>query len=404
MQRTTLLLVLILAARVSADPPSAGNALQFDGVNDLVRIPNSSSLALGTQATVEAWVWLNSGTSGVRVLGKGDGQACTTERSFEIGIGLGGNGPFWSGDFFTGPTGPCHWVHVDSPQPVVTNQWVHLAMTLDTQVGIARLFVNGQAISETTTLADDVSPIVFEPVRVSSQMLYIGALAPASNTFLNGKIDEVRIWNIARSACEIEENYNRQVDPGTPGLVGYWRFDESGGTQTVADSSPAGNNGTLGNSSSAASDDPARVASTAPVSGMTTDCNLNGISDPCDISSGTSQDCNSNNLPDECEINTPTAGQAIQFDGVNDFVQVPDSPSLNLGQKVTLEFWLYQRNYGHPDTGEWLLTKSHASCSPFSVAIGVGGAFEATFTFDSGGSSAFVGSGVVPLLTWVHFV
>ena len=32
------------------------------------------------------------------------------------------------------------------------------------------------------------------------------------------------------------------------------------------------------------------------------DCNTNGVSDTCDISSGTSQDCNTNGVPDECDL------------------------------------------------------------------------------------------------------
>ena len=50
----------------------------------------------------------------------------------------------------------------------------------------------------------------------------------------------------------------------TPGLVGYWKFDEGAPDQNVLDSSGS-NDGTLGAGAGAASDDPQRVPSTVPL-------------------------------------------------------------------------------------------------------------------------------------------
>ena len=45
---------------------------------------------------------------------------------------------------------------------------------------------------------------------------------------LNGDITEVRVWSVARSEQEIWDNMY-DVDPKTPGLIGYWKFDEGQG-------------------------------------------------------------------------------------------------------------------------------------------------------------------------------
>ena len=45
---------------------------------------------------------------------------------------------------------------------------------------------------------------------------------------LNGDITEVRVWNVARNEQEIWDNMY-DVDPQTPGLIGYWKFDEGAG-------------------------------------------------------------------------------------------------------------------------------------------------------------------------------
>jgi len=64
-----------------------------------------------------------------------------------------------------------------------------------------------------------------------------------------GSIDEVRVWNRALSAAEVKENWDKEVDPGAPGLVGYWKF--SGNASRLGDKvrdSAAGNDGVLAES------------------------------------------------------------------------------------------------------------------------------------------------------------
>ncbi|MFN0136658.1 MAG: hypothetical protein ACKVS9_11150, partial [Phycisphaerae bacterium] len=56
--------------------------------------------------------------------------------------------------------------------------------------------------------------------------------------------DELRIWNTTRSDAEIAFSFDSAVNVGDPALVGYWRFDESGGT-VANDLSQSGLSGTL---------------------------------------------------------------------------------------------------------------------------------------------------------------
>ena len=68
----------------------------------------------------------------------------------------------------------------------------------------------------------------------------------ASNYWL-GKIDEVAIFNTARTAAQIQSDYNaRRLADTTTGLVGLWHFDEGQGTRAY-DSSGNANHGTLTN-------------------------------------------------------------------------------------------------------------------------------------------------------------
>ncbi|MGD9700688.1 LamG domain-containing protein [Acinetobacter sp.] len=60
----------------------------------------------------------------------------------------------------------------------------------------------------------------------------------------NGQIDEVRIWNTARTSSEIRENMMRQLDGNESGLLAYYRLNETTGT-VVYDATSNGHNGTL---------------------------------------------------------------------------------------------------------------------------------------------------------------
>ncbi|MEZ4282153.1 MAG: LamG domain-containing protein [Myxococcota bacterium] len=107
----------------------------------------------------------------------------------------------------------------------------HVALTFSGSA--AAVFVNGERIfieSATGPLGD------VDPVR---NQLSIGA--PVLSTFppsaFNGLIDEVRIWDRARSTAQIRNGFFRAIDPSDPttqGLVGSWRFSEQA-TELVLD-------------------------------------------------------------------------------------------------------------------------------------------------------------------------
>jgi len=59
---------------------------------------------------------------------------------------------------------------------------------------------------------------------------------PANMGCFSGMFDDLRVWNVARSAAEIMGNYTRLLAGNETGLVGYWKFDEAPGSASAADS------------------------------------------------------------------------------------------------------------------------------------------------------------------------
>ena len=97
--------------------------------------------------------------------------------------------------------------------------WTHIAASFD---GTAlSVYTNGVLIS--------VSNITFN-LQGASLLL---AQSQLSENYFSGGIDEVRIWNTARSASQIQTNFARTLTGSESGLVGYYRMDEGSGTNVT---------------------------------------------------------------------------------------------------------------------------------------------------------------------------
>jgi len=72
----------------------------------------------------------------------------------------------------------------------------------------------------------------------------IGRNGATTGKYWIGKLDDVRIWNVARKGTDITANYTTQLNGPQPGLVANWHFDEGSGA-TAADSSGNHHDATL---------------------------------------------------------------------------------------------------------------------------------------------------------------
>lgn len=108
------------------------------------------------------------------------------------------------------------------------NQWTHLAGTFNN--GFYVLYANGVEVGNRTKTRPEDSTIYYE---VTKKPFAIGMGSHRSNyKFYTGNMDDVRVWNVARSPSQIQSAYQQTVDPNNPTLKGYWRFDLPLGSET----------------------------------------------------------------------------------------------------------------------------------------------------------------------------
>jgi hypothetical protein len=217
--------------------PAPHSGLDFDGVNDKIvttYIPPATNTL-----TVELWLYPRSagfsriissyqGTSSV--LG-GEIVLDTYDATFNNGKALR-----------FGVSGVSNNAHLFGVPNVLTlNTWNHVAATFT--FGVIKLYVDGVLVGTSGSAP-------FSSLIMSSSNVVIGEdRIQGAAEYFNGQMDEVRIWNTAKTASEILAGKDRCLTGTESGLGLYYNFNEN--TGLTATDLKGNNNGTLTNMDSA---------------------------------------------------------------------------------------------------------------------------------------------------------
>ena len=123
--------------------------------------------------------------------------------------------------------------------------WHHVAVTFTDfgPVDNAVLYVDGQFVWTTNFTSNEEFTNAGTVVLGDEQDCLGGCFVP--DEALIGHIDEVRVWNVSRTASQINSDMNTPLTGNEPGLVGYWPFNEGNGD--VAADLAGSNDATLPN-------------------------------------------------------------------------------------------------------------------------------------------------------------
>ncbi len=368
---------LVTLCCVNSLNAQSGSALNVDGVNDYVVVPNNAGLQVGAgNFTVEFWAKASQVNSLFHYVVSKD----NTNSNMEFLVGLGSNDRW-----FCNVKG---LNYIGSTNFVTPNVWYHVACTYDGAT--EALYVNG-VLQGTVAVGST-------PLTSPADVLIGGRTASSPQQFFAGDIDEVRIWNYARTACQINTYMNCEIATSVSGLVANYHFNQgvagniNTGVTSVTDASGNSNNGTIMNVALSGTTSnwvtPGGVVSgyTVPLSPL-----VAGIS-----SSSSTVVC----APNTVNLSANANPSALDFNGSNQYASFPHNAAQVPASELTIEAWIYPRSV-FANSSMIIMKGSYG----YALSLGANGCTTGNkLNYWTSGScaTAITSTGTVALNQWSH--
>lgn len=213
------------------------NTLGFGSMLNTTASISTPTVTVTGDFTIEAWVYPTGSSGGLTSEGSSNDTGTATGMSFH-----------WNGNLlprftYNGSGIGDITTYATSSVALELNAWNHVAVVRDgTDMFV---YVNGVQVGSS-------SSVTATDLLITSFFNYFG-------TAFSGSVDELRVWNTARTQYEINLNKNSTVDSSDPDLVRYYRFNDG---STLTDET--GNNPTpltIGSATISSSTAPIAVSS-----------------------------------------------------------------------------------------------------------------------------------------------
>ena len=197
------------------------HALDFDGSNDYVTLPNS----------------INMGTSDFTISVRFKTDVISARQQILQQTGTNANRVIAinSDGVIASQLGS---VSSESGFTASINTWYHVVLVHDNSANTLKWYVDGTAKNTNTSVAIDSNTGLFK----------LGTNSGSNDKWFNGQMDELRIWSVALSEAQIpgDSGTDSILVGSESNLVAYYRFDDASGT-TLNDLTSNNNDGTLNN-------------------------------------------------------------------------------------------------------------------------------------------------------------
>ncbi|MBL9167295.1 MAG: hypothetical protein JNN07_06105 [Verrucomicrobiales bacterium] len=181
-------------------------ALSLNGQEQYVQLPPGNYFT--RDFTIESWVRVKNYTNWGRLLDFGNGPAMDNV-VFALSTGTTGQPSL---TLYRGSQ-PRTYLF---PTPLPLDEWLHLAVVVDGDR--LKFYHNGRLVSEQ-------SGVIGSTVGLRTQN-FIGRSNWPLDGYANADIDELRIWQVARSPEEIRRDLVRELSGSETDLMVYFRFDQ----------------------------------------------------------------------------------------------------------------------------------------------------------------------------------
>ncbi len=191
--------------------------------NQYLSAPDSQSLSITSSATIEMWVKFNSidglyGTLATKYGGGSNDQRGywfgyrddLGNKKFETRISSDGSGTNTSVQTL--------------PYNLETAAWYHLVFVYTAGAGTVDVYIATPTQSQ-HTLAGTMSGHQTSIKNTTSKFMLGGIEGEEPGTWFDGTMDDVRVWNVARTQAQIDADFKTELTGSEPGLAAYWTFN-----------------------------------------------------------------------------------------------------------------------------------------------------------------------------------
>lgn len=185
----------------------SGNALNFDGTDDWVEVENLADATPLKAFTIEWWMYAKENVNDTYLLGK-------APSSFVVQSSNSGSMKITLENKYI-----LNAASTESKPLIKVGEWIHFAIVFDNSK--LTLYKNGGEVTSKKLTGLTESAIWSKGFALGSEIGHT----------LNGLLDELRIWNVARTQSAIIKDLNAPLaNPNDKeGLVLYYNFDQNSG-------------------------------------------------------------------------------------------------------------------------------------------------------------------------------
>jgi len=201
MKRISLLLLLVVLA--SGSVWAQNKVLSLDGDMDWLSLPDLGSL---NDVTIEMWVNAERKDQWQGLFGDQGWNLGSIHYQYRTGNSL---------EFALRSTERIFRM-IGSFSLNNQDGWHHLAVVYSSTSESTGMYLNG----EVGGASEDIHPGI--PVN----LVNLGVGTTYSSRWFNGYIDDIRVWNVAKTKAEIRSLITTTLTGKETGLVGYWNFDD----------------------------------------------------------------------------------------------------------------------------------------------------------------------------------
>ncbi|MDX2172119.1 MAG: LamG-like jellyroll fold domain-containing protein [Bacteroidota bacterium] len=189
------------------------NALNFDGINDNVKLAFNPAMDFASNNSFSVEMWFKTTLSTTELIS----NIINDVPAKGIVMGLTGGKPY----FYIGNTVYSNWMYITGTTLYNDGNWHHLAYTYNGSVNASGMKIYVDGILQTVIVNGNA---LTSPSN-SGASFNIGS-RNSINYFYNGSIDEVRFWNKELCASEINGRKNCELLGNEPQLLAYYKFNQ----------------------------------------------------------------------------------------------------------------------------------------------------------------------------------